>query len=91
VVDYFCTSTASKLSSKEAQGVSTEPEEWDMAHPRVVEALTRVRLSELQQLQQQHLQQLQQRRPASAAGRLLPLPDEAGERYRYAAFDADVC
>jgi hypothetical protein len=29
VVEYFCTCTTSKLSSKEAQGVSTEPEEWD--------------------------------------------------------------
>ncbi len=32
-LEYFCTSKASKLSSKEAQEVSTEPKEWDASGP----------------------------------------------------------
>jgi hypothetical protein len=51
-----------------AQFLNTQPEEWDP--PEVVDMLTRVRMSEL-------------RRPSSAAGRLLPIPDEAGEKYRF--------
>ena len=51
-----------------AQGISTQPEEWDP--PEVVEMLTALSLNE-------------SRRPASSRGRILPVPEEADEKYRF--------